>query len=43
MATKPMPKSKGKGPLSEPFRPTSIVPPKGKPKMAKVKKKAGPK
>jgi hypothetical protein len=40
MATKPMPKSKGKGPLSEPFRPAAIIPPKAKPKMAKVKKKA---
>jgi hypothetical protein len=38
MPTKP--KSKGKGPLSEPFRPTSIIPPKGKPKG---KKKAMPK
>jgi hypothetical protein len=32
------PKSKGKGPLSEPYTPTSITPPKAKPKMAKKKK-----
>jgi hypothetical protein len=30
---------KSKGPLSEPYQPT-ITPPKGKPKAAKVKKKA---
>jgi hypothetical protein len=34
------PKGKGKGPLSEPYQPTTITPPKGKPKM---KKKARPK
>jgi hypothetical protein len=38
MPTKP--KSKGKGPLSEPYTPTTITPPKAKPKM---KKKARPK
>jgi hypothetical protein len=30
---------KPKGPLSEPYRPTSIIPPKGKPKAKKAKAK----
>jgi hypothetical protein len=37
-----MPAKPKKGPLSEPYRPTSIVPPKGKPK-AKAKPKGKPK
>jgi hypothetical protein len=32
------PKSKGKGPLSEPYQPTSITPPKAKPKKKKKAK-----
>jgi hypothetical protein len=37
------PKSKGKGPLSEPYQPTSITPPptKGKPKGKKKAKPQG--
>jgi hypothetical protein len=30
---------KPKGPLSEPYTPTSITPPKGKPKAVKPRKK----
>jgi hypothetical protein len=36
-----MPTKPKKGPLSEPYRPTSIIPPKGKPKGKKKAKTKG--